>query len=364
MPFIPEKTYIGRAAKSISSAPEFMGYSKVVINIDDETKIEVGNDLGRTLELSCPWGTQEMAEKILVGVTGFQYQPYTAESAILDPAAEIGDGITAGGIYSGIYQYNANLGSLYTADVSAPGEEEVDHEYPYESYGDRTIVRKFLETRAEFKVQGEEISAKVSEIGGNNKTFGWQLTSDGFVLTSSSKNVFQCDNTGITVTGKIQATSGYIGSTSGFTINSTAIYNGVTSYSDTKHTGVYVGTDGIVLGKGAFKVDSAGNLYANSGTFNGTVRAGSIAYGGNNGTFNGAGITGSSISTAKTSAGINASLGYADFSNQVYNGLDEAPYMKSKYLFLNGTQCVLRNMSFVDGLNQTRTFTVVQPVGG
>ena len=43
-------------------SPEFDGYSKVIINVseDEEGNIiscEAGNDSGRTLEFTCPWGT-------------------------------------------------------------------------------------------------------------------------------------------------------------------------------------------------------------------------------------------------------------------------------------------------------------------
>ena len=81
----------------------------------------------------------------------------------------------------------------------------------------------------------------------------------------------------LSIRGKITATSGYIGNGAiGFEIGSTYIRNGMTSYSDRTNNGIYVGTDGIALGKGNFRVDSSGNLYANNGTFNGTIRADKI----------------------------------------------------------------------------------------
>ncbi|MCI7638873.1 MAG: hypothetical protein MSS60_03495, partial [Clostridiales bacterium] len=83
-----------------------------------------------------------------------------------------------------------------------------------------------------------------------------------------------------------------------------------------------------------FKVDMQGNLYASSGTFSGNVYAGNIQYGGSAGYMSGGGISSGSISgnrlashtvgTAYTSSGINTSLGYADFSNGVFNGWNTA----------------------------------------
>lgn len=355
---------LGRTVEDMSVTPEFDGYSKVVINLDDDNYVEAGTDTGRTLEIDCPWANVQTARDILARLQGFQYQPFTANGAMMNPAAELGDAVTVNGVYSGIYQYTTEYGRLFKTDVSAPQDEEVDHEYPYETYGDRKIVRKFLETKAEFEVQSDEISAKVSQVGGNNTSFGWRLTSDGFVLTSRNTEVFKANNSGITVQGEIRATSGYIGNaTNGFKITSNAIYNGVLSMTDTAHYGVYLGTDGITLGKGAFKVDSQGNvtasslklnggqinignkfivdsqgnLSASSGTFSGTVYAGNIsnnggtsyAWGDNilatasvGGGWGGA-IGYDTVSTANTVEGINDSLANGDYAAGLFTGISD-----------------------------------------
>lgn len=46
-----------------------------------------------------------------------------------------------------------------------------------------------------------EISARVTAVGGNSASFGWNLTASGFVLTSGNKEVFKCNSSGITVDG-------------------------------------------------------------------------------------------------------------------------------------------------------------------
>lgn len=74
-------------------------------------------------------------------------------------------------------------------------------------------------------------------------TSGLSLT-DKFKVTSAGA----LTATNATITGKIQASSGYIGGSSGFTITSNKLYNGKTSFSDTQHGGVYIGTDGISIG--------------------------------------------------------------------------------------------------------------------
>lgn len=359
------ETHLGQSVKTFTTADEFDGYSKVIINIDDETYVSAGNDDGRTLELECPWGTQQMANNILSSVRGFQYQPYEATGALLDPSAELGDGVTISGTYSGIYKRTVNFGALSASEISAPTDEEVDHEYPYETYTDRKVVRKFLETRADLRVTNALIEAKVSKTGGNNESFGWSLTESAFVLSSNDKEVFRADSSGIKVDGEIRARTGYIGSdSSGFAIDSKSIHNGVQSFSDTAHSGVYIGTDGIVLGKGAFKVDTSGNLTANSGTFKGNVYAGNIqstAVSGVGGSFNGAGITSSTVGNTQLTADVKSQLlQITENTNNIYALLHgsltaTALYcnqLSANYLFVGGI--AYARMGFMDYLGNVR----------
>ena len=215
---------------------------------------------------------------------------------------------------------------------------------------------------AVLSTQANEIAAKVSQQGGQNvaNSFSWVLTSDGhrWYANGSQTPVVSILGSGVSVKGEIKATSGYIGSESnGFSIDARSIHNGMTSMSDVEHNGIYVGTDGIALGKGAFKVTSSGSVTATNmnitggsisitdgngnvifsanssgvtvngnGRFTGTVYAGNIiseqTYAGA-GYFNGSGIatgtiTGgiaSGVATGQLSSGVCQSLGYADFFN-------------------------------------------------
>lgn len=360
---------VGNKVRSFDSSPQFQTYTKVILNVTDDLFYASGTDTGRTLTLSCPWATQVMADNILKRMQGFRYQPYEATGAVIDPAAEIGDGVDVGSVYSGIFEMDLHLGRRPVADISAPGEEEIDTEYPYKTKTEREINRVRSEMKSEFKVQADQIAAKVSRTGGDSKSFGWTLTEEGFVLASGSSEVFRADETGVSVTGKITATSGFIGNGStGFTIGSKAIYNGVLSMSDMAHFGIYLGTDGIVLGKGAFKVDSRGNLTATSGTFSGFVKAGKIQFGGDSGTLSGGAITaqtisggsggairGSTLSNFNLTGGVNTSLGYADYSNLVFNGINRIPNILSTQA--NITQLVVGNRLTI-GQNRIGTATI------
>ena len=113
------------------------------------------------------------------------------------------------------------------------------------------------------KQTATNISAEVSKkadsaYGNSSSSFGWKLDSSSFELYSNKKTVMKATSTGLDVTGKITSTEGSIG---GFTISDKGIYKGVTSFSDTSHNGVYVGTDGIRVGPN-FTVDPTGTVTA------------------------------------------------------------------------------------------------------
>lgn len=327
------KFSIGKSVTDFESSEQLSGYSKVVIEVTDEVSYESGTDTGRTLTLSCPWGTQKMADNILSSIRGYQYQPYTATGAIIDPAVEIGDAVQANGVHGGVYDTSVTFGSIPKFDMSAPSDEEVDESIPYKSVVERKITRQKLEMHAQFEIQAGLISAKVSKTGGEDSSFGWELDEKSWTLKSNGSTVLNADENGLEVKGIIRATGGEIG---GFEIeNDHLSYNGQT-WGGTNTYGAYLGVSGLQLGKN-FKVDMSGNLTAASGTFTGTVHAGSIDYGGDAGYLSGSGLSGGSVSgskisgatlsTSKFTSGVNASLANADFANEVFNGLSAATDM-------------------------------------
>lgn len=260
---------------NLEVSPQFNAYSKVVIHVSDETTYVSGNDDGRTLEIDNPFGTQAMADTILNSLLGFQYQPYQADGALLDPAAEIGDAANMRGNYGGIYTRDRTFGRLMKADISAPCDEEINHEYAYESPERREFTRAVGEVKASLIIANDRIDASVAQTGGDNSTFGWSMTSTGHTWYANGQEVMKVTASGLSVKGNVQATSGTIG---GFTIGASAIYNNISSFGGTQSTGVYLGTNGIQLGQ-AFKVTSGGqvtatNISANNMTLTGTLTIG------------------------------------------------------------------------------------------
>lgn len=138
--------------------------SRVNLSVDSETYYTAGNDTGRTLEVTCAWASQAMANSILSAVQNVEYQPYTAGEALMDPAAEIGDGVVVGGIYSVVANENMSFSRLYNSEVSAPDLDEVDDEYPYESLERRQYDRELARTRSMISKSASEILLQVEGI--------------------------------------------------------------------------------------------------------------------------------------------------------------------------------------------------------
>jgi len=224
------------------------------------------------------------------------------------------------------------------------------------------------------------ITATGGTIGGISLSGSYGLYTNGKTSATSTASGFLISKNGaiyvgaynsnagacpfqVTSSGAITATSGKIG---GFTIGSSAIYNGknaigadttagvfvgtggialgngtanhtfkvtsagaltvkygMASLSDTSNNGVYIGTDGIAFGKGKFKVTSAGALTATSGQIGGFTIGSSSLYNGmtslSDTTHNGVFVGTSGIACGKGAFQVTSS-GKVTASNLVLSG--------------------------------------------
>lgn len=161
-----DKTKLGNNVSSLDCGEKVARISRINLIVDSENMYTVGDDTGRTLEATCSWGTQAMANSILVKVRGVDYHPYTAEDALLDPAAEIGDGVSIADIYSVIATSGITLDKMCVADISAPYTDEIDDEYPYKPLEQRRVERKIAQTKSEITKTAEKINLKIEATDG------------------------------------------------------------------------------------------------------------------------------------------------------------------------------------------------------
>lgn len=170
-----DSVFVGTKAGGLETSPQFEPISKIILLVDSENYYEAGNDTGRTLEITCPYGTQAMANNLLSSLGGYAYQPATASDALIDPAAELGDAVTVGGVYTVLAQMDTTFDSLMTADIGAPGQEEIESEYPYVSQQQSDINRQLADTRSEIAKNSEQIQLTVEGLNSANQAIS-QLT--------------------------------------------------------------------------------------------------------------------------------------------------------------------------------------------
>ena len=339
---------------SVNVSPQFDMFTQVVVNVSDSESYVAGTETGRVLELTNPLFGSQVPEKLLARLQSnrLMYQPFTMEGAMLNPAAEIGDAVSANEVYGGIYNRDRDFGVLMRANIEAPSDEEIDHEYKFESKQQREYKRQIGEVRATLLLQEASIQAKVSKTSPEGNTdFGWELGDSSWKIFSEDEDLFYVDYLGGTFSGSVNAETGKIGdftigysygalnvtASEGLTVEvnntvwvsanggrmantskqrvftytqggwtfksravdladygitvtgspevgdtirvsrpvtASAIYSEIESFdAETATSGIYLGTNGIRLGKN-FKVDSSGDATANNMTLTGTLKFG------------------------------------------------------------------------------------------
>lgn len=381
---------VGRNAVSLKAGKRAKEYTKVILHVSDDVAYTVGNDLGLTMEYTNPFGTPEMARNILASISGYQHQSFDAASVMLDPAAQLGDGLDINGMYGGISTMIVHFGPQFTADAGAPAIQEINQKVQFKSSQERKVERKFLETYAKLAIQADQISAevearksdveqlnsllaiqadqiaaKVSQSGGNPKSFAWEMYAAYMRFLANNKEILRLDASGATLTGIIKATGGKIG---GFDIMSDYLSYNNQKWGGTNTIGLYLGVKGLQLGRNC-KIDMQGNADFTSANIRGTLRAGDLIYGGDAGYLSGSGLEShtvsgnrlqyNTVSTSYTSGGINTSLGYADYANGFFNGWNTPNWIKCTTISVNGKRFAPGTIRYVNSAGNVATATVL-----
>ena len=92
----------------------------------------------------------------------FEYQPFNAKGAYITPAAEIGDGVTAYGIYAGLFEQETIFNRLMLSNIGSAISNEAEVEMDYEDASERKYMRKFAETAAALEIFADRISQSVT----------------------------------------------------------------------------------------------------------------------------------------------------------------------------------------------------------
>lgn len=213
--FLSGKIFVGNSASSLTEADKLQPYSKVTVT-DGTNSYTSGDNTGRELTVNVPLlpsiKGDTLAANILAAVKNYRYQPYEAADALLDPAAELGDGVTVGGIYGGIHAKTTTFSRLFRATVSAPAEEEIDNEYPYLSAQERDSVRQKKQTAQ----NTADIATNTSDI----ETNAGDIATNARAISSISADIANF--------GEVYATKASVASLSAKVANISKLFSGET----------------------------------------------------------------------------------------------------------------------------------------
>ena len=179
-----DEIFLGNQLSDLDFGKPSLPVSKVILNVDSETYYQAGDDTGSTIEADCPWATQEMADNVYAKMKGFVYKPFNGYDALLDPSAEVGDGITVGGERSILAMLGRNLDRQAAATVGAPGTDEIEDEYPYKSKERKRTDRALAKAYAKISKTADEIRLEVA--GLSDQYTALAVTLDGVTITDST----------------------------------------------------------------------------------------------------------------------------------------------------------------------------------
>ena len=204
---VPDDTHtIGVKTTSLDTATAFDAIDRVILRSDDETGYRSPDVpdatwdamTGRVLEAMCPWTSQALADGLLTIVSGYVYQPFDSIGVDIDPAMQLGDGVDINNVVSAIYKATLRLDARCAADLSAPYDKEVNHEYPYRSPAQRraddSVTKQELKTAGQTIINGSNIRTGTIVCGGNNNENGTLEIHD-----ASDVKKAEMDNSGLTI---------------------------------------------------------------------------------------------------------------------------------------------------------------------
>ena len=179
--------YLRQSVRDMDESPAYQPISRIRINAGTDSDgnaiiYEAGNSNGRTIEVDNPiildsaMGSA-VAQRVLSTLEGYKFKPFKASGAILDPAAEIGDAVSVNGVYSVLADIETTFSPLMTANISAPEDGSIDHEYPYESPTDRAITRSIADLTTSFIVENGRIAAEISSVAQTTNGLSTRITS-------------------------------------------------------------------------------------------------------------------------------------------------------------------------------------------
>lgn len=141
------------------STDEAILWGRVELALDDVVSVTAGNSDLQTLRIDCRSGTLPIARRLATQLENGPYQPFSAKTVLLDPAAELGDRLRLPGKGGVLLSATRYLGPMYTADLENPGDEDLTHEYGFSTVQDRAENRRYQSLRTDLDALRDTIWA-------------------------------------------------------------------------------------------------------------------------------------------------------------------------------------------------------------
>lgn len=243
---------VGTTAKSVNVGQVLDGITAAELQTSSGVVAYSRRGTGYTLKGNCDFSNSGVSDLLLDNTFGYMYKPFTATGARLDPATEVGDSVFIDGNMYQICSISWNIGPHITANVSAPYEEAVDHEYPIINESAKTL-RKAMgyadglnrETYSYFQQLADSIKAGVAETYISDRDLSEALANYQALLESEFASKDETANVVARVSSLEQTSSDFQISVATFQNSVTGQLESVTSYIRYDGTDVIVG----VLGK-------------------------------------------------------------------------------------------------------------------
>lgn len=151
---------------TFDSSPALSAVTGVHLETEAGTVVEAGTDTGYRVKSVCDFSsTTGVADLCLGKINQYVYKPFEAGNAYLDPIVEIGDSVKIDGIIYQIMSVDWKFSKDPVASVSAPYDQEVDHEYTVVSQDAKTYRKTvaLVDQKMEDYVPWDEMSTAIEQ---------------------------------------------------------------------------------------------------------------------------------------------------------------------------------------------------------
>lgn len=205
------KQWVGEKALTFKSSDLSPAITQVILAADaNNGPVYTAGSEGYSLSVVCPWASQQMANDLLSKAQGFQYQGFEASMAALPGSAERGDGVNIGGVYGMLADRTIHFNPGMNSDISAPWEEEVNHEYRYSSPIQQSINRQVGQVKAELTVDIDSITQQVTGINGELSQIKLDITGITQQVQDAEGNISTLQQTATSLQSQITSVSGEV----------------------------------------------------------------------------------------------------------------------------------------------------------